>query len=65
MTRRPYVISTRVAKEDRASIYALAELESTTVCEVLYRVIVPAVRSRIIEIAAHGAPGLGCDEGDL
>jgi hypothetical protein len=53
MTRRerPEVVSTRVVARERALIRALAEAEGVSVCEVLHRVLIPAVRERLAALA--------------
>ena len=47
---RPLVVSTRVRPNERALIGALAEAEQASVCEVVYRALIPAVRARLREI---------------
>ena len=53
---RPVVVSTRVTPRDRALIGALAEAEGATICVVLYRLIMPALRARLAELARE-TPG--------
>lgn len=48
---RPVVVSTRAAERDAALVRALAEAEGVSVCEVVHRVLIPAVRERLMEIA--------------
>jgi hypothetical protein len=52
---RPEVISTRVYPQDRARLRALAELEGVSVCEVLNRILVPAIRVRLAEATREPA----------
>lgn len=49
---KPEVVSTRVLPSERGLIRALAEAEGTSVSEALHRVLVPAVRRRLAELAA-------------
>jgi hypothetical protein len=55
--RRPEVVSTRVFERDRALIRALAEAEGLSVSEAVYRLLLPAVRQRLAEVAGAGGPG--------
>ena len=48
--QRTTVVSTRVLPDDRACLRALAELEGVSVCEAMYRVLMPAVRERLAEV---------------
>jgi hypothetical protein len=48
---RPRVLSTRVRPRERAEVRALAELEGTTVCELMHRLLMPEVRRRLVELA--------------
>ncbi len=59
--KRPVVVSTRVHPRERALIRALAEAEATSVCEVLHRLLIPAVRMRLGQVA--GLPVVTTDEG--
>jgi uncharacterized protein (DUF1778 family) len=52
---RPVVVSTRVTARERALIAALAEAEGKTVSDMLNRLIMPAVCSRLAEVAREGA----------
>ena len=49
--QRPVVVSTRVLPNERALIRALSEAEGVSVCEALHRVLIPAVRTRLAEVA--------------
>ncbi len=53
---RPVVVSTRVTPRERALIAALAEAEEQTVCEVVHRLLMPAVRVRLAEVAGEASP---------
>ncbi|CAN5635571.1 hypothetical protein BH23GEM7_BH23GEM7_27260 [soil metagenome] len=53
-SRETVVVSTRVARETRALIRALAEAEQTTAAEVMQRLLIPAVRRRLAELANEG-----------
>ena len=48
---RPVVVSTRVGPGERALIRALSEAEGVSVCEAVHRVLMPAVRERLMEVA--------------
>lgn len=58
---RPAVISTRVFPHDRARIRALAELEGVSVCEALYRLLIPAVHARLTELTGTQPGTTGVD----
>ena len=51
--KRPYVLSTRVILQERALIRALAAAEEESVCEVLLRLLIPAVKTRLAQVAAE------------
>lgn len=51
---RPQVVSTRVKPSERALISAVAEAEGVSVSEALHRLLMPAVRDRLREIAGEG-----------
>lgn len=53
---RPVVVSTRVKPAERALITAVAEAEGVSVSEALHRLLMPAVRGRVRELAD------GCEE---
>ena len=48
---RPIVVSTRVDPRERALIRALANVEEVSTSEALHRLLVPAVRERLAELA--------------
>lgn len=48
---RPIVVSTRVDPRERALIRALADIEEVSISEALHRLLVPAVRERLAELA--------------
>lgn len=50
--QRPGTISTRVRPDERALVRALAEAEGISVSEVLHRLLMPAVRARLAQVAA-------------
>jgi len=50
------VVSTRVLRLERALIGALAEAEGTSVCEIVHRLLIPAVRMRLSQLTAEIAP---------
>ncbi|MBA4159255.1 MAG: hypothetical protein H0X65_17530 [Gemmatimonadetes bacterium] len=52
-SEKTVTVSTRVAPRDRALIGALVAAEGDTVCETLHRLLMPAVRRRLAEIAAE------------
>jgi hypothetical protein len=54
--KRALVVSTRVLRPERAFIRALAEAEDTSVCEIVHRLLIPAVRMRLSQLAAEIAP---------
>jgi hypothetical protein len=56
---RPVVVSTRVQPSERALIRALSEAEGISVCEAVHRVLMPAVRERLTEVARTPAIGGG------
>ena len=58
---RPCVVSTKVLPDERALIRALAAAEQTSVSEVLHRLLIPAVRKRLGQVA--GLPVVTTDEG--
>ena len=51
--QKPVVVSTRVHPHERALISALSEAEGVSICEALRRVLLPAVRQRLTELAAE------------
>ena len=54
---RSVVVSTRVDTRERALIRALAEAEEVSTCEVLHRLLIPAVRERLAELATPAPEG--------
>ena len=53
---RPIVVSTRAKPEEAALIRAAAEAEALTVAELVHRLLLPAVRSRLSKLAADPSP---------
>jgi len=49
--KRPYVVSTRVTHAERALIEAAAEASGVTVCELVWRLVVPRVRDLVVQTA--------------
>lgn len=47
---RSTVVSTRTSRAERTLIHALANLEQTTVSDLLYRLLMPVVRRRLREL---------------
>jgi hypothetical protein len=54
---RPVVVSTRVTPRERSLIAAIAQAEGISICEVLHRMVMPAVRERITELLAQDFAG--------
>jgi PHD/YefM family antitoxin component YafN of YafNO toxin-antitoxin module len=49
--QRPVVVSTRAQPEEAGVLRALAELERVSVAEVVHRLLIPAARARLAELA--------------
>ena len=62
---RPVVVSTRVSPRERGLIGAIASAEGVSVCAALHSILIPAVRTRLSEIAADSSDdvaGVGAEE---
>lgn len=55
--QRPMVVSTRVLPHERALIRALSVAEGVSVSEALHRLLIPAARERLRELADRELPG--------
>lgn len=56
---RPVTLSTRARREEAALIRAAAEAEGLPVAELMHRILVPAVKARLVELAGDPSSGQG------
>ena len=58
---RTVVVATRVSTEQRALLEAAAALEDVSVCEFVYRVVLPAVHERLSSLKASRSPQVAAE----
>lgn len=51
--RRPFIVSTRTTRAEKALIRAVADAEGVSVCDLLHRILLPAVAERVTRQAAE------------